>query len=279
MRAESTLRLSLQSTFIVLALALSGCGTGDGPEPIAGSPATPLPPIPPGFCDAINFEILCPPPSILNFNGGQTSIIDNPDMSELNTSDKVAQMQKYPDDPALLFGGTRLDLEAPVDFSAGEAFKVKVWSPRSVRMIFKLEEANNPNGGSGIELSHTGSGTWEELCYDFTGLTGSLPPIPAFTVIFDNGVAGAADTNPGIWTFYYDDIEQVESCGDGDGGGGGGDITTLPVSFENDALSYDFGVDGGFEGGAASVIANPQSNGINTSAQVGQMLKFAARLL
>jgi hypothetical protein len=129
-------------------------------------------------------------------------------------------------------------------------------------MIFKLEEANNPNGGSGIELSHTGSGTWEELCYDFTGLTGSLPPIPAFTVIFDNGVAGAADTNPGIWTFYYDDIEQVESCGDGDGGGGGGDITTLPVSFENDALSYDFGVDGGFEGGAASVIANPQSNGM-----------------
>ena len=63
MHAESTMRKYRILTFIISALALSGCGQGDGPESIPGTAATPLPTLPPGFCDAINFEILCPPPS------------------------------------------------------------------------------------------------------------------------------------------------------------------------------------------------------------------------
>ncbi len=46
------------------------------------------------------------------------------------------------------------------------------------------------------------------------------------------------------------------------------------IDFEASAASYTFS---DFDGGVASVIANPQSNGINTSAQVGQMLKGAGQ--
>ena len=51
----------------------------------------------------------------------------------------------------------------------------------------------------------------------------------------------------------------------------GGDVAedTL-IDFEDDVSSYTFN---DFAGGAATVIPNPQQNGINTSAQVAQMLK------
>ena len=47
------------------------------------------------------------------------------------------------------------------------------------------------------------------------------------------------------------------------------------IDFEGDPASYDFGPDGGFGGGVSTVIANPDSSGINTTAQVVQMQKFA----
>jgi hypothetical protein len=202
-------------TVFVAVFALASCGEGDGPKSIAGTPATPLPNIPVGLCDAINFEILCEPPIIINFNGGATTVIDNPDMSGINVSEKVAQMQKFNDE---VFGGTKLDLAEAIDFSAGEFYKVKIWSPRPVTVSFKLEETGNPGGGLTKDLNHTGSSTWEELCFDFTGQT-VPPPVVALTIIFDLGVLGGAAVNPDNWTFYYDDIEQVTSCA---GAGGGG---------------------------------------------------------
>ena len=170
---------------IIVALTLAACGTGDGPEPTANSPATPLPPLPPGFCDPINFEILCELPGILNFNiaGLGTDVVDNPDQSGINDSDKVARMRKGAE---ATFGGTRLNLlETPVDFSGGESYKVKVWSERPVPVTFKLEETTN--GTLGIEKvdTHDGGSVWQELCFDFTAQTPANTI--AYTLIFDNG--------------------------------------------------------------------------------------------
>src|SRR6056297_218938 len=202
---------------VVPALVLSACGQGDGPESIANEPATPIPPVAPGFCDPINFEPECSNPDIVNFNGGATIIIDNPDSSGINTSDRVAQMQKFPDE---VFGGTLMNLEETIDFSEGESYTVKVWSLRPVTVSFKLEEQGNPAGGLTVDEDHSGSGSWEELCFDFTGQA-VPPPVVALTIIFDNGTLGQADTDPDNWTFYYDDITQVQSC---EAAGGPGDI-------------------------------------------------------
>jgi hypothetical protein len=250
-------------TFIIPALALAGCGQGDGPESIPGTAATPLPPIPPGFCDPINFEVLCQPPVFSSFAEGRTEIIDNPDTSGINDSEKVAQFQKFPH-PTDFFGGTRFDLAAPVDFAAGQAFTVKVWSSRAVPLTFKLEESNDGTGGVEKIRGHSGSGMWEELCYDFPGETLT---VIAYSLIFDNNVQGLADVDPDNWTFFYDDITQVESCP-------AGAPTMLPVDFENEPFEYEFRDGGGFEGGQSDVIPNPDPSGINTSAQVARMQKF-----
>ena len=203
-------RQTLGLLAITATLALAGCGDGDGKPSIQNSPVTPLPPLPAGFCDPINFEILCPPPEIINFNGGATEVVDNPDRSGINDSDIVARMQKFGDQP---FGGTRLNpVETPVDFSGGEVYKIKVWSERAVPVTFKLEETTDGTLGVERVANHTGGSEWQELCFDFSGAT------PAntigLTIIFDNGVLGAAIAGvfAGDWTFYYDDIEQVGSC-------------------------------------------------------------------
>jgi len=193
----------------ILALALAACGQGDGPEGITNSPATPLPDIPTGFCDPINFETLCDTPEIINFNGGATVVVDNPAPSAVNDTERVARMQKFPDQ---VFGGTRINpLETPVDFSAGEAYTIKVWSERSVPMTFKLEETTDGTLGVERVATHGGGSVWEELCFDFTGSTVNTIGL---TIIFDNGVLGAAIEGvfSGDWTFYYDEITQVESC-------------------------------------------------------------------
>jgi hypothetical protein len=53
------------------------------------------------------------------------------------------------------------------------------------------------------------------------------------------------------------------------------DPVLLPVTFESPTVTYAFG---NFAGGVATKIANPQSNGINTSANVGKMVKNAGEV-
>ena len=206
MHALVSLRSLRKLGFIVPFLVLAGCGQGDGPVPIPGTPAPPPPPA--GACDPINFEAECELPGIVNFNGGATTVIDNPDQGGINPTDKVAQMQKFPDQ---VFGGTRLDLSDAIDFREGEVYLIKVWSSRSVPVSFKLEETGNPAGGLTVDVTHPGGSEWRELCFDFTGQN-VPPPVVALTIIFDNGVLGMADTDPDNWTFFYDEIEQVQEC-------------------------------------------------------------------
>jgi len=226
MHAQASKRIPRKLAVLISAVLIAACGTGDGPERLPGTPATPLPPIPPGFCDVINFEVLCPPVTIINFNGGATTVIENPDMSGINTSDLVARMQKFPDET---FGGTKLDLGAPIDFADGEAFTVKVWSPRNVALTFKLDEQNKER-----VQNHSGSSTWEELCFDFSGDTAGAPN-PGLTLIFDNGTLGQADTDPANWTFFYDDVAQVADCG----GGGGPPAGGTPITPDNVVFATD----------------------------------------
>ena len=253
MQALRLPRLSRLLTPIVPVLILTACGQGDGPQSIQNRPVTPLPPIPVGFCDPVNFEILCPEVGIINFNGGATTLEDNPVSGGINTSERVARMQKFPDQ---VFGGTRLDLDGPIDFSAGEAFLVKVWADRGVPLTFKLEQQNKERVGS-----HTGSGMWEEMCFDFSGDTAGVPN-ESLTLIFDNGVLGQADTDPMNWTFYYDDIEQVASCPTS-----GLPATYSTITFDDMSLTYTLT---GFEGAEDSQVVADPDDAMNQAVRVNR---------
>ena len=257
MLSISAKRVSRFLTFILSAIVLTGCfGEGEGQTPIAGTPAPPPPVIPPGFCDPIfNFEDACGAVSFINFEGGDAAIIDNPDVSGLNMSDKVARMLKFEVAGGGTFGGTQLALTSGIDFAAGEAFTMKVWSSRQVPVLFKFEGLNQERS-----LDHSGSGMWEEICYDFTGTTAG-PAATGLTVIFDITRMGDAGGDPDNWTFYFDDITQVANCG-----GGGGPAIALPITFDDPAVDYELT---DFGGAATTLVADPD-NAANTVASTNK---------
>lgn len=193
------------------------------------------------------------------FGGGAAAVEANPVPGGINTSDQVVRMLKFDADP---FGGALWSMNSPLTVPNGSSFTMKVWSSRAVPVLFKLE------GGTAAETTanHTGSG-WELLTFDFPGIDSVYTGI---TVIFDDGTNGDAANDPANWTFYYDDITLIVDP----------DPDPLPMfpevplDFEGPPSTYDFGLEGGFGGGAAEVLANPVSEGINTSAQVVRMLKF-----
>ena len=275
MHSDSFMRPVRALGAFVFSAALAGCfGTGDGPEPIAGTPA---PPPPPSLCDPataqgdgapfpVFFENLAASYDFgmdAGFGGGATVVVENPVCSAENPTPQVARYQKFAAEP---FGGSTFQLGTNVDFTPGEVFTVSVWSQRAVPFTFKFEDAISGDPALGIERveSHSGSAEWETLCFDFSGATAGFTT-SSITLIFDNGVIGDADNDPDNWTFYLDAIEQVDSCP-------GAPTTTLPVDFEDDPATYQFA---NFAGGEADVIANPDQSGSNTTAQTARMRKFA----
>ena len=245
--------------------ALVGCGEGDGPARIFNEPAAPFDGPPASCFEALTFEDICDQAiSFVEFEGAPGRIVDNPDQSGINTSAKVAEFVKRRAQSGATFGGTIVDFSAlgADQIDPGDFITVKVWSQRPVNLLVE-PEGGGP--GSGQEVRHGGTG-WEELTFNFnfSGTTSG------YVFIFDNGTNGDGGTDPLNWTFYADDISEPM--------GGGGPVTTLPVDFEADSMTYDFGPDGGFGGGASDVIANPDQSGINSSAQTARMQKFAGEI-
>jgi beta-glucanase (GH16 family) len=201
-------------------LALSGCSGGDTEDGAGGSAGAGAAggaaagggtggngglggAVPVDCGAAIGFEDGCGPFDLEGFGGGAVSILDNPDRSGVNTTARVVRMQKFEGE---VFGGAVLDLARSVDWTEGTAFTMKVWSARPADVLFKLEGLEEE-----ITDVHTGSSRWEETCYDFAGLTEG-PDATAVTVIFDLGEMGDAASDPDGWTFYYDEIQQTDTC-------------------------------------------------------------------
>lgn len=208
----------------------------------------------------LDFENAADTYAINNFDGGESTVVDNPDTTG-NSSAQVVKMIKNAGQP---WGGSTVDLSTPSSIAAGSnTFKMKVWSQRVVPVLFKLE-------GMGAEetVNHTGNG-WEELAYDFTLTAGTLSKI---TVIFENGTMGDGTDN---WTFYYDDITTPAPV-----------ITAPTVFVESDTVAYDFETGSTntsvvwtmFENGsnpALEFVGNPNPSDSNMSDMVA---KFTAEI-
>ena len=130
-----------------------------------------------------------------DFEGAVASVVDNPHATGINTSARVGRMMKY---AGADYAGS--SLWTPVDVD-GDTFTMKVWSPRPVDVLFKLESSNAME----VEATHSGGG-WEELTFAFPAAVGNYTGI---TLIFDLGVVGNAGGDPDNWTFYFDDITKL----------------------------------------------------------------------
>jgi hypothetical protein len=192
-----------------------------------------------------------------DFDGGQMTTVDNPDMSGINTSSKVARMVKSAGQP---WGGSVLQMAAPIDFSTKKMIKLKVWSPGAGRKLL-LKVENQTNGSIFFEQEKTTAvgNAWEELTFDFSAIN-TANTYEKMVFIFDLGTMGTGTPN---FTFYVDDIVQFAS------GGPALAQVSLPITFQ-DTLTVNYAlVD--FGGNASSIVVDPT----NPSNLVGKAIKTA----
>lgn len=133
----------------------------------------------------------------VNFGGGVTTVVNNPNPSGINTSTKVGKMVKGPPE---VYGGSLIELVNPINFSASTTFKVKVYMPRvGAKLLLKLEGNGAPFEK---EVTSTVANAWQELTFDFSAIPTGLS-YQKIVLIFDLGTAGDGSAN---FTYYFDDI-------------------------------------------------------------------------
>ena len=149
----------------------------------------------------LNFE---PKFELSSFDGGDISILDNPDTSG-NSSTKVARLIKNSGQP---WAGSKITTSTPYELAEGTTIKAKVWSPRAgLKLLMKFEDAvpwPNTSATEEITATTTVANTWEELTFDITGVNSALEYYN-LVLIMDNGTAGDGSSN---YTIYVDDIAK-----------------------------------------------------------------------
>lgn len=152
----------------------------------------------------LDFESSTTTYAFTDFDGGISSKIANPVVSGINTSATVMQVIKGPGAP---WTGTKILMPSPIDFTTKGTFKIKVLSPvagRKLNLKFEgpgtyFEKLSEPIQAANV---------WEELTFDFTGVSGVSNNSVWIVFMFDLGSQGDGSADS---TYLFDDITQVPS--------------------------------------------------------------------
>jgi len=212
-----------------------------------------------GYSQTLPFDFEAAPVTgdFADFNGGTATVIPNPDTAG-NTSATVAQLVR---DGGEVWAGSQIILDAPIDFSANNSMRMKVWTaaPVGTNVTLKLEDSGS-SGATFVEVPATTSVSsgWETLEFDLTGQPSGTYDAVVFLFDLNNLGDGTATS-----TYYFDDVEQFNAAAGPMG-------PVLPFDFESAPVTSDFA---DFNGGTATVIANPDASGINTSGMVAALVR------
>ena len=122
------------------------------------------------------------------------TIVSNPSSTGINTSANSAEWIRSGEQ----WAHTYCLLPGKVDFTTGNIFSIKVYSPIACDVLFKLEDQANGAINTERLLSISSTNTWVQLDFDFTGEGSDL--YDKIVIFFDFA-------NPVDNTFYFDDIE------------------------------------------------------------------------
>lgn len=178
----------------------------------------------------ITFESTIINYAFVNFDGGNSTVVNNPSVTGINTSAKVGKMVK---NSGQTWGGSWIGLGKNIDFTNNKYVRMKVFSSRAgAKILFKVENSANAAISYEKEASTTVTNAWETLVWDFSGIDASKS-YDHIVLIMDNGKMG--DGTAG-YTFYFDDIDvsNVSPLAQMD----------LPVTFDLATVNYavsDFG--------------------------------------
>ena len=197
----------------------------------------------------------------VDFDGGEVTTIANPQSNGDNNSASVGQMIK---NAGQVWGGSSIALSSAMDFTANNTFSMKAYSIKAgTKVLMKVENSGDAGINYEKEVTMATTNTWETLVFDYSGIPANT--YDKIVVIFDLGTMGDGTAN---FTYYFDDVTLYND-------GGAGSALALPFDFETEPNTTDF-VD--FDGGSASVIANPQSVAPNTSANVAQIIRDGGQI-
>jgi hypothetical protein len=160
--------------------------------------------------------------------------------------------------------GTATGFATPVPFTpTSTQMSVRVYSPAAgIPVRLKVEDHLNNTHTVETEKLTTVANAWETITFDFSSPAPTTPALnftyiyDMASIFFDFGTAGNGKV------FYWDDVKFLPP------------VLGLPIDFESSTIAYTFT---NFDGGVATVINNPNSGGINTSAKVGRMVKGAGQ--
>jgi hypothetical protein len=178
------------------------------------------------------------------------TVVNNPEPSSVNNSAKVG---RYADPSTEQWATLLIDYQNPIDLSVKNQLKVKIWSPRVVPILFKLE--GGTSAPKEIWMDVPAAGEWVDYEIDFSDQ--ALASHRKIAIFFNGGM----DPQPGD-VYYIDDIQFAEKA----------NITIedfelgvlLPwAPLDDQALLH-----GSFER-----VDNPDPSGINTSLFVGKYTK------
>jgi hypothetical protein len=111
------------------------------------------------------------------FGGVAFDRVANPNATGLNTSANVGRYTKNTGNAS--WSGTYSPLNIPINFAYGKKIKVMVYNPSAAnigkKLNIELEAAiggTPANGVAVVKMPLTTSGVWEELTFDFSGISG-----------------------------------------------------------------------------------------------------------
>lgn len=199
-----------------------------------------------------------------------TTVIDNPDKSGINTSDKVGHYIEAAGAQVWAGGFSNPDPVTRIDATNGGQVCIKVWMDHVGNVALKLE--GDAGGGQNwiSKQDYTTPNQWQELCFDLTvpSLEDANEPATGKSfsrvVLFFDFLVESSATDE---SYYFDDLTPP---------GENAIVTTTILDFETAATTGEFSYFGsGLEGQKTLVIANPNPTGANTSATVGSFTKPA----
>lgn len=190
-----------------------------------------------------------------NFGGGEGAgvpIVDNPAPNTVNDSPKVGQYTKV--QGSEVWAGTSALLNENIDFSSTTTIAVDVYSPEAgVPVLFKIEQEGNPDVFVESTKNTTVANEWETLT--FTLPEANQNDYTIIALFFNFNTSGTGET------YYFDNIRLTDPV-----------VLGLPLDFEEGASFYSFTE---FGGAPTEVIENPDQSGLNTSGNVGRLLKVS----
>ncbi|SHJ04787.1 Carbohydrate binding domain-containing protein [Mesonia phycicola] len=202
----------------------------------------------------ITFESSTVDYTFYNFGGGEGNgapLVANPATNAVNSSQTVASYTKVSGSET--WAGTITTLNEAIDFNTSTLIAVDVYSPTAgTPILLKVEDSADSNNSAEIEVNTTTSNEWETLVFDLSAVDTSIS-YESIILFFNMNTSGTGET------YYFDNIRLDNPT-----------IVELPLTFEGTSSAYAWM---NFGGATSTVVSNPDQSGINTSANVTELVK------